>query len=115
MNDTVLEVLKWIGIVFAAGFVGYFGRHLAMMLIEKMRRNKAEPSVPEAPPPAPTSPSDIAAASQVKSTKNALRPRQRRPRKRERGRLEGKHKHSRESERGRQPSLFFGSFSHKMV
>lgn len=34
--DTFLEVLKWIGIAFAAGFVGYFGRIPARMLIEKI-------------------------------------------------------------------------------
>ena len=37
-----LEILKWIGIVLAAGFVGYFGRYLAMILIDKMHRKKAE-------------------------------------------------------------------------
>ena len=41
--DAFLEVLKWIGIVLAAGFVGYFGRYLAMMIIEKTRREKAPP------------------------------------------------------------------------
>jgi hypothetical protein len=49
MNNTVVEVLKWIGIVFAAGFVGYFGRHLAMILIDKMHRKKGD-SVPPAHP-----------------------------------------------------------------
>ena len=39
--DTFLEVLKWIGIVLAAGFVGYFGRYLAMLIIDKMRKEKA--------------------------------------------------------------------------
>ena len=34
--DNFLEVLKWIGIAFAAGFVGYFGRIPARMLIEKI-------------------------------------------------------------------------------
>ena len=50
MNDTVVEALKWIGIVFAAGFVGYFGRHLAMMLIDKMRRKKPQPPPAAGPP-----------------------------------------------------------------
>ena len=39
--DTVLEVLKWVGIVLAAGFIGYFGRYLAMLIIERMRRRRA--------------------------------------------------------------------------
>ena len=39
--DTVLEVLKWVGIVLAAGFIGYFGRYLAMLIIERTQRRKA--------------------------------------------------------------------------
>ena len=34
--DTFLEVLKWIGIALAAGFVGYFGRYPAKILINKI-------------------------------------------------------------------------------
>ena len=34
--DTFLEVLKWIGIALAAGFVGYFGRYPAKILIDKI-------------------------------------------------------------------------------
>ncbi len=38
-NDSILlEVLKWVGLAFAAGFIGYFGRHLALMLIHRMSR-----------------------------------------------------------------------------
>lgn len=33
---TFLEVLKWIGIALAAGFVGYFGRYPAKMLFDKI-------------------------------------------------------------------------------
>ncbi|MFC2001940.1 hypothetical protein ACFLUZ_05515, partial [Chloroflexota bacterium] len=40
-----LEILKWVGIVFVAGFVGYFGRYLGMLLIEKMHRRKLAPAV----------------------------------------------------------------------
>ena len=69
MNNTALEVLKWIGIVFAAGFVGYFGRHLAIILIDRMRRKKPESSPPEAPPPTPPSPSDVAVAARAKVDK----------------------------------------------
>jgi len=38
LNGQIVEVLKWIGIVLAAGFIGYFGRYLAMALIERARR-----------------------------------------------------------------------------
>lgn len=69
MNNTAVNVLIWVGIVFAAGFVGYFGRHLAMMLIEKIRRSKPEPTLPEAPPPVPASPSEVAVSTQAKVDK----------------------------------------------
>ena len=46
MDNTFLETLKWIGLVLAAGFVGYFGRYLAMQLIEKTRRKKPETHSP---------------------------------------------------------------------
>ena len=71
MDNTAIEVLKWIGIVFAAGFVGYFGRHLAMILIERMRRNKPESPAPEAPPTTHPPPSDIAAAQAKVEKKRA--------------------------------------------
>ncbi|MDP7415586.1 MAG: hypothetical protein QF906_01880 [Dehalococcoidales bacterium] len=38
----VVEILKWGGIVFAAGFIGYFGRYLSMLLIERLRRKRAQ-------------------------------------------------------------------------
>ena len=38
-NDSILlEVLKWVGLAFAAGFIGYFGRHLALTLIRRISR-----------------------------------------------------------------------------
>ena len=43
-----MEILKWVGIVLAAGFVGYFGRYLAMLIIEK-RRSKRTEQMPETP------------------------------------------------------------------
>jgi hypothetical protein len=47
MDIPTVDILKWIGIVLAAGFVGYFGRYLAMMIIAKMRKN--EPGTVTAP------------------------------------------------------------------
>ena len=41
MNEQLLNALKWIGIVFVAGFIGYFGRYLSMMIIERLRRGKS--------------------------------------------------------------------------
>ena len=37
-----LEILKWVGLVFIAGFIGYFGRYLSMMMIDRLRKRKAE-------------------------------------------------------------------------
>ena len=42
MDLQPLEILKWIGIVLAAGFVGYFGRYLAMLIIDKLHGEKPE-------------------------------------------------------------------------
>ena len=44
-GNLAFEILKWVGIVFAAGFIGYFGRYLSMLLIERMRRKRPQ-SVP---------------------------------------------------------------------
>ena len=46
-----IDILKWVGIVLAAGFIGYFGRYLAMLIIERVHKKKA----PETPPAAPQS------------------------------------------------------------
>jgi hypothetical protein len=67
--DTAVDILIWIGVALAAGFVGYFGRHLAMMIIDKMSRKEQESPPPQAPPPAPLYPSDVAAAAQAKADK----------------------------------------------
>ncbi len=47
--DTFLEVLKWLGIALAAGFVGYFGRYPAKILLDKITGTKK--TAPEKPPP----------------------------------------------------------------
>jgi len=54
--DTVIEVFKWIGIVLAAGFIGYFGRYLAMQIIDKMQRKKSQTQSPPTPEPARETP-----------------------------------------------------------
>jgi hypothetical protein len=48
--EILIEVLKWVGIVLTVGFIGYFGRYLAMLIIERMR--KKEPQPPLTPPAA---------------------------------------------------------------
>ena len=43
---TTTEIWTWIGVVFAAGFIGYFGRFLAMQILhrkkEKEKQKQAE-------------------------------------------------------------------------
>jgi len=48
-----LDILKWVGIVLAAGFVGYFGRYLAKIIIERVHRKKEQETAAAASPPAP--------------------------------------------------------------
>ena len=49
MDINLLDILKWIGIVLAAGFVGYFGRYLAMLIIARMHK-KGPGDAPPAEP-----------------------------------------------------------------
>ena len=46
MDIQPLEVLKWIGLVLAAGFIGYFGRYLAMLILERTHKRKDQPASP---------------------------------------------------------------------
>jgi hypothetical protein len=43
--ETFLEVLKWIGIALAVGFVGYFGRYPARLLLDWVTGRKKKPPV----------------------------------------------------------------------
>lgn len=42
-----LEILKWVGIVFAAGVIGYFGRYLGVLIIQRFHARKPDSSRPE--------------------------------------------------------------------
>ena len=42
MDIHPLEVLKWIGVVLAVGFIGYFGRYLSMLMIERIHRRESQ-------------------------------------------------------------------------
>jgi len=48
-SEQVTTILKWIGIVFASGFIGYFGRHLSTIIINRLRRDKKEGQPVKAP------------------------------------------------------------------
>ena len=39
-----MDVLKWVAIVFAAGFIGYFGKYLAKFLIGRVHKRSVERS-----------------------------------------------------------------------
>ena len=39
-SDQLNNILKWVGIAFAGGFVGYFGRHLSKVIIARVHKGK---------------------------------------------------------------------------
>lgn len=39
-SDTIITILKWVGLVFAAGFIGYFGKYLSKIIISKFHKQK---------------------------------------------------------------------------
>lgn len=39
-SSQILEIIKWIVIVFIAGFIGYFGKHLSKIIIAFFHREK---------------------------------------------------------------------------
>jgi len=51
-DSQLVNILKWVALAFAAGFVGYFGRYLGMFIIERVRRRKTGSTVSSAPEPA---------------------------------------------------------------
>ncbi len=48
-----LEILKWVGIVLAAGFIGYCGRYLARMRTERVHKKKSQETSVTTPPVTP--------------------------------------------------------------
>jgi hypothetical protein len=45
----VLDVVKWAGLVFLAGFIGFFGKYLGRLVLSMVQR-RAHPPVDEAAP-----------------------------------------------------------------
>ncbi|MFC1691440.1 hypothetical protein ACFL0W_04640 [Nanoarchaeota archaeon] len=39
-QETLVSILKWIFIIFIAGFIGYFGKHLSKWIIAKFSKQK---------------------------------------------------------------------------
>ena len=41
-NPPLVDVLKWVAIAFAAGFIGYFGRYLGKIIIARLHKRENE-------------------------------------------------------------------------
>lgn len=67
--NSPLDILKWVGLVLAAGFIGYFGRYLSMLIIDRFRRRKASPSPAEISPGETTAVQATASKSRLKLEK----------------------------------------------
>ena len=39
-----MDVLKWVALIFVAGFIGYFGKYLAKILIGRLHKSGVERS-----------------------------------------------------------------------
>jgi hypothetical protein len=37
-----MDVLKWVALIFVAGFIGYFGKYLAKILIGRLYKSRVE-------------------------------------------------------------------------
>ena len=42
-GETIVDILKWVGLAFAAGFIGYFGKYLSRIFINKFRKREKKP------------------------------------------------------------------------
>jgi hypothetical protein len=47
-NISMSDATKWIALVFAAGFIGFFGKSLARMLLSIFQKKEASPSASQA-------------------------------------------------------------------
>ncbi len=77
-NNVALEVLKWIGLAFAAGFIGYFGRYLSILIIERARKKRtgqapAKESIKAYTGETPVSPVDQVEIERLKLEKKRLK------------------------------------------
>jgi hypothetical protein len=56
--DTVISILKWIGLAFAAGLIGYFGKFLGQRIINRFSKNKHSTQSKDPPPAKPSLPDE---------------------------------------------------------
>ncbi|MFC1904430.1 hypothetical protein ACFLXT_01490 [Chloroflexota bacterium] len=76
------DILKWVGIVLAGGFIGYFGRYLAMLIIKRLGKKRP----PQSPPvkrsrEMPTSPVSRPEENKLKLAKKRAKARVKRAKK----------------------------------
>ena len=65
-----LDILLWIGLALAAGFIGYFGRYPAKILLDKILKKQPSQDDDTGPPrDLPTTPEERVARSQLKVEK----------------------------------------------
>ena len=43
--DTVISILKWVGLVFVAGLIGYFGKYLGQRIIARFAAKKPDNNI----------------------------------------------------------------------
>jgi len=70
-SNEASDILKWVGLVFAAGFIGYFGRYVGMLIIERLRRRRAGQISTAEPAKEPAS--EISAPQDNKAGKDKLK------------------------------------------
>lgn len=47
MEHPLWQVVKWVLVILAGGFIGQFGRHLARLILERRRNRRDQASISE--------------------------------------------------------------------
>lgn len=67
------DVLKWTALVFAAGFIGFFGKYLGRWVLSLFHREKAEVPPPAGSPVKGVAPEGKPSEGELKILKKALK------------------------------------------
>ncbi|MGD2092064.1 MAG: hypothetical protein PVH61_38190 [Candidatus Aminicenantes bacterium] len=84
--DTVISILKWIGLVFLAGLIGYFGKFLGKRIISRFWEKKENAKSKEISPVQPSIPNE---KPDYKLEKKRLKQEQKRIKKQEKTKKSG--------------------------
>ena len=80
---SLAHVVQWIAVVFAAGFIGFFGKHLGQAIITRIQGKKMgarlSASSPAAEAPAPSKEEQKAAKKQAKHGLKQIKKRRAKP------------------------------------